>query len=106
MSRCAVFAALLALPVAAWSHGHPGSVDPGNPDAWKYRLCGEMVTVAIQALYDRDRGRPMKRYDDDGTPGPRIANGIIGKVYAEPAIASPKRAETFGRGYCMEQLQE
>lgn len=99
-------AAVLALPVLAWAHGHPGNIDPAHPEAWKYRLCGEMSTVAIQALYDRDRQRPIRRYEEDGTPGPRIANEIVAKVYAEPGIASPKRAESFGRAYCMEQLQD
>ena len=99
-------AAVLASPLLALAHGHPGSVDPDHPESWKYRLCGEMVTVAIQAVHDRDRGREMKRYPEDGTPGPAIANAVIRKVYAEPGIASPKRAETFGRAYCMEHLQE
>lgn len=94
----------LLLPALAWAHGHPANIDPAAPDAWKYRLCGEMSTVAIQAVHDRDRGRLMKQYDEDGTPGPRMANAIIRKVYDEPGIASPKRADTFGRAFCNEQL--
>lgn len=98
------FAALACLPALATAHGHPANMD-GAPDAWKYKLCGEMATVAIQAVHDRDKGRPAKQYPEDGSPGPRIANEIIRKVYQEPSIASPKRAETFGRAYCNEQLQ-
>lgn len=96
---------VLCLPGLAWAHGHPAAIDPAAPDAWKYRLCGEMSTVAIQALHERENGRAMKQYDEDGTPGPRLANAIIRKVYAEPGIASPKRADTFGRAFCNEQLQ-
>lgn len=96
--------ALLWLPCLAWAHGHPANIDPAAPDAWKYRLCGAMSTVAIQALHDRDKGLPPRLHDEDGTPGPRIANAIIHKVYDEPGIASPKRADTFGRAYCNEQL--
>jgi hypothetical protein len=65
-----------------------------------------MTTLAVQALYDRDKGRPMKTYPEDGGPGPRIANALIQKVYTEPSIASPKRAESFGRAFCNEALQK
>lgn len=106
MRRTALFAVALATSVGALAHGHPGNIDPAAPDAWKYRLCGEMATVAIQALHDRDRNRPMKTYEDDGTPGPAIANAIARRVFAEPQVSSPKKAETFGRGYCMERLQQ
>lgn len=101
-------AALLLAAVSAGvlAHGHPGNIDPAAPDSWKYRLCGEMATVAVQALHDRDRNRPMKTYPEDGTPGPEIANAIAGRVFAEPQVSSPKKAETFGRGYCMERLQQ
>jgi hypothetical protein len=88
------------------AHGHPAPIDDGSPDAWKFRLCSEMSFVALQALYDRDKGRPPRNYAEDGGPGPRIANAIVRKVYEEPGISSPKRAEAFGRGYCNEQLQK
>lgn len=96
---------LLWLPTGvALAHGHPAVVDSGQPDAWRYRLCAEMSSVAIQALHNRDRGLPPRLYAEDGGPGPRIANAIVEKVYAEPAITSPKRAEAVGRSYCNEQL--
>lgn len=101
----AAFASVLALADAA-AHGHPAVVDPNAPDAWKYKLCAEMAGVAIQALHQRDRGRPKTVYPDDGGPGPRIANAIVDKVYDEPAITSPKRAEAYARSYCNEQLGE
>lgn len=110
MKRCllrsAILAVLLAAAVDATAHGHAGAVDDSVPDAWKIRLCSEMVGVAIQAVHDRDRGLPLRVYPDDGGPGPAIANAIVRKVYVEPAISSPKRAEAFGRGYCNEQLQK
>ncbi len=89
----------------AFGHGHAAAIDPDLPDAWKYKLCGEMSTVAIQALYDRDKGRPMKLATDDRNIATQITNALIQKVYAEPAIASPKRADAFGRAFCNEQLQ-
>lgn len=106
MKRLAAAFAAVLLPAVAAAHGHPGKVDPASPDAWKYQLCGEMATVAIQALYDRDKGRAPKTYADDGTRSPVIANAIIEHIFAEPQIASPKKAETFGRGFCMERLQD
>lgn len=105
MKRAAAMLAALAWG-AALGHGHPAAIADNMPDAWKYKLCGQMADVAMRAVHDRDKGLPMKQYPDDGGPGPRIANEIIRKVYQEPAIASPKRAETFGRAYCNEQLQE
>lgn len=106
--RIAVAALIGALAIVGAgdtaAHGHPAAIDDGNPDAWKFRLCGEMASVAIQAVYDRDKGRPPRAYPDDGGPGGRIANAIVRKVYEEPAISSPKRAEAFGRAYCNEQL--
>jgi hypothetical protein len=99
--------AMLAVLISgnAAAHGHPAAIDPQHPDAWKYRLCSEMATVALQALHDRDKGRPMKVHVDEGGTGSRIAIALIQKIYAEPAISSPKRAEAFGRAFCNEQLQ-
>lgn len=105
MRRPALLLAAL-LPALALAHGHPGNIDPASPDAWQYRLCGEMATVAIQALHDRERGRPMKTYAEDGGPAALIANAIARRVFEEPQISSPKKAESFGRGYCMERLQK
>lgn len=97
-------AVLLILSGAAWGHGHPANVAADSPDAWKYKLCGEMVAVSLQALHDRDKGLSMRRYADDGSPGPVIANAVAQRVFEEPQISSPKKAETFGRAFCMERL--
>ena len=106
MRRAALLVASLATAAGALAHGHPANVDPALPDAWKYRLCGEMATVAIQALHDRDRGKPMRSYPADGTPAATLADAIARHVFEELQISSPKKAETFGRGYCMERLQQ
>ena len=100
------FTLAVLFPALACAHGHPASVDPNDPEAWKYRLCSEMVTVALQALHDRDRGQAPKTRAEDGGPGSRIANAITRRVFEEPQISSPKKAESFGRAYCMEQLQQ
>lgn len=105
MKRAAFF--VLAVATAgALAHGHPGNVDPAMPDAWKYRLCGEMAAVAIQALHDRDRAKPMRSYPDDGTVAATLAAAIAKRVFEEPQISSPKKAEAFGRGYCMERVAQ
>ena len=68
------------------------------------QTCGKMSTVAIQALYERDAGRPARYFEKDGLKEADVANAIIEKIYAEPAIRSPKRADIFARAYCNEHL--
>mgnify|MGYP001390809937 CR=1 FL=1 len=108
MTRTLAFAApLLALCLwagPAHAHGHGGPVDESAPDAWKHKMCERMTDIALQALRDRDRDRPAKHYEEDGGHGPRIANRIIRGIYAEPQISSPKKAATYGRAVCMEEL--
>ena len=94
---------------AALAHGHPAPVDDSMPDAQKIRFCERVRDHALQAFYNRERGRPMKLFDEDGSDedgsdGPRITNIIIKRIYEEPQISSPKKAETFGRGACNELM--
>ncbi|UCV27121.1 hypothetical protein [Ferribacterium limneticum] len=96
--------ALLAVS-GAWAHGHPGPIDDSMPDAQKIRFCERVRDHALQAFYNRDRGRPMKLFDEDGSDGARITNYIIKRVYEEPQISSPKKAETFGRATCNEMMR-
>lgn len=96
---------MVAAPQAG-VHGGGIAVDPASPDAWKFRLCDQMTSVARQAVDDRDRGRAPRRYEPDGGPGPAIANALVQRVFAEPAIRSPKLADAVARSYCNEQLQE
>ena len=88
----------------AWAHGHAGHVDDSMPDAQKIRFCERVRDHALQAFYNRDRGRPMKLFEEDGSDGPRITNIIIKRIYEEPQISSPKKAEAFGRATCNEMM--
>lgn len=90
---------------AAQAHAHVPHIDESNPDAWKIKLCGQMSDIAVQALSDRDKNRPMKLYEEDGEPA-KLANAIIRRVYEEPQIGSPKKAMVFGRGQCNEFLEK
>lgn len=97
-----ILACLSAAP--AWAHGHAGQIDDAMPDAQKIRYCERVRDFALQAFYDRDKGRPMKLFDEDGSDGARITNVVIKRIYAEPQISSPKKAEAFGRGTCNEMM--
>lgn len=86
----------------AWAQG--GKVDDSMPDVQKIRFCERVRDHALQAFYSRDKGRPMKFFDEDGGNGARITNIVIRRIYAEPQISSPKKAETFGRATCNELM--
>lgn len=94
----------LLLSAGAQAHGHPVPVDDSMPDAQKIRFCERVRDHALQAFYNRDRGRPMKLFDEDGSDGSRITNAIIKRIYEEPQISSPKKAEAFGRATCNEMM--
>jgi len=89
---------------SAMAHGHAAHVDDSMPDAQKIRFCERVRDHALQAFYNRDRGRPMKLFDEDGSDGARITNHIIKRIYDEPQISSPKKAEAFGRATCNEMM--
>lgn len=99
---------LILLGLMVWggalAHGHPGAIDDSMPDAQKMRFCERVRDHALQAFYNRDRGRPMKLFEEDGSDGPRITNVIIRRIYEEPQISSPKKAEAFGRATCNEMM--
>jgi len=95
--------ALLATS-AAWPHAHAGKIDDSMPDAQKIRFCERVRDFALQAYYDREKGRPMKVFVEDGSDGARITNHVIKRIYEEPQISSPKKAETFGRATCNEMM--
>jgi hypothetical protein len=104
MKRIALAVACLFVTVAAWAHAHAGKVDDSMPDAQKIRFCERVRDHALQAYYDRERGRPMKVFVEDGSDGARITNVIVKRIYEEPQISSPKKAETFGRATCNEMM--
>lgn len=97
--RCLMLLLALILP-PAWAQSGPDAM----PDAEKVRFCERVRDHALQALYDRDRGKPMRLYAEDGSPGLRIVNHVIRRIYDEPQIASPKEAQAFGRGTCNEMM--
>ena len=104
MIRPLTAAILLLAAGAALPHGGAAKVDDSMPDAQKIRFCERVRDFALQAFYDRERGRPMKVFVEDGSDGPRITNVVIRRIYEEPQISSPKKAETFGRGTCNEMM--
>ena len=104
MKRCSVLLISLLAMQGVWAHGHPAPLDDSMPDAQKIRFCERVRDHALQAFYNRDRGRPMKLFDEDGSDGARITNHIIKRIYEEPQISSPKKAEAFGRATCNELM--
>ncbi|PKO92369.1 MAG: hypothetical protein CVU16_06890 [Betaproteobacteria bacterium HGW-Betaproteobacteria-10] len=84
--------------------GAAGQIDDSMPEAQKIRFCERVRDHALQTFYNRDKGRPMKLYAEDGSDGARITNFIIRRIYEEPQISSPKKAETFGRATCNEMM--
>lgn len=104
MIRPLTAAILLLAAGSAMPHGGAAKVDDSMPDAQKIRFCERVRDFALQAFYDRERGRPMKVFVEDGSDGPRITNVVIRRIYEEPQISSPKKAEAFGRGTCNEMM--
>ena len=104
MIRPLTAAILLLAAGPVLPHGGAAKVDDSMPDAQKIRFCERVRDFALQAYYDRERGRPMKVFVEDGSDGPRITNVVIRRIYEEPQISSPKKAEAFGRGTCNEMM--
>lgn len=104
MKRFPLLLLALLTSTAAMAHGHAAPVDDSMPDAQKIRFCERVRDHALQAFYNRERGTPIKLFDEDGSDGARITNHIIKRIYDEPQISSPKKAETFGRATCNEMM--
>lgn len=104
MKKTIVIATLLLASQPLWAHAHAGKIDDDMPDVQKIRFCERVRDFALQAFFDRDKGRPMKLFAEDGSNGPRITNAIIKRIYDEPQISSPKKAEAFGRATCNEMM--
>jgi hypothetical protein len=86
------------------AHASAAKIDDSMPDAQKIRFCERVRDFALQSYYDREKGRPMKVFVEDGSDGARITNIVIRRIYEEPQISSPKKAETFGRATCNELM--
>ena len=85
-------------------HGPVAAADEGMPDAQKIRYCERIRDHALQTYYNRERGQPIKLFAEDGSDGARITNVIVKRIYADPKISSPKKAEEFGRAKCNEMM--
>ena len=99
LAACGLLALAGALPPA-----HAAQPGDAMPDAQKVRFCERVRDFAVQAYYDREKGRPMKVFAEDGAAGARITNVVIRRIYEEPQIATPKAAETLGRATCNEMM--
>ena len=104
MKRLLAICLVALAPTCVWAHAHAGKIDDSMPDAQKIRFCERVRDFALQAFYDRDKGRPMKVFVEDGSDGARITNHVIRRIYEEPQISSPKKAEAFGRATCNEMM--
>jgi hypothetical protein len=104
MKRFSLIAIGLLLAQSAWPHAHAGKIDDSMPDAQKIRFCERVRDFALQSYYDREKGRPAKVFVEDGSDGARITNHVIRRIYEEPQISSPKKAEAFGRATCNEMM--
>lgn len=104
MTRATLLMSMLFVAQSAWAHGHPAPIDDKMPDAQKIRFCERVRDHALQAFYSRERGQKIKLFEEDGSDSARITNHIIRRIYEEPQISSPKKAETFGRATCNEMM--
>ncbi len=104
MKRTTLGVLVFSMAAVSWAHGHPVPANDSMPEAQKMRFCERVRDHALQAFYNRDKGRPMKLFVEDGSDGARITNHIIRRIYEEPQIASPKAAEVFGRATCNEMM--
>ncbi len=104
MKRLCLTTIFALLGPLAWAPAHAASVQDDMPDTEKMRFCKRIRDHAIQTLYNRDRGTPMKLYEEDGANGPRIINIIIRRIYEDPQISDPQKAATFGQDICNEMM--
>jgi hypothetical protein len=81
-----------------------GSTASTMPDAQKLRYCERVRDHAVQAFYNRDKDRPMKLFNEDGSDGARITNAVIRGIYADPKISTQLQAENFGRATCNKMM--
>lgn len=74
------------------------------PDTQKSRFCQRVSDFAVRAFFDREKGRPMLHFDEDGSDGARVTNAIVRRIYDTPQISSPKKAAAFSLGTCNEMV--
>lgn len=93
---------MLTAPLLA-AHSPPAGLAADDPLAADLRFCDAVVAVALQALSDRDRERPLRLVADD-VNGAGLKNEVARHVHAEPQIRSQKFAMAYARGRCSEWL--
>jgi len=103
--RLAPFTLAALVVVSPLTMGLAAAEDHDMPEVQKVRFCERVRDFALQAFFDREKGRPMKVFQEDGSAGPHITNHIIRHIYEEPQISSPKKAEAYGRATCNEMMQ-
>lgn len=96
MKRCCLPLLLVLMLAPAAAQAAPAA----PPAAEQIRFCERVRDHAQQALFDRDRGKPMRLHVEDGSPGLRIVNHVIRGIYETPQIANPQVAQAFGRDTC------
>ena len=94
----------LALPHIATAHGHPAGLADDDPIAADVRLCNAVVDAALQALADRDKGRPMRHVTGNDLRT-KLLNEVTQHVFAELQIRSQKFAMGYARSRCNEVMQ-
>ena len=67
--------------VSPLTMGLAAAEDHDMPEVQKVRFCERVRDFALQAFFDREKGRPMKVFQEDGSAGPRITNHIIRHIY-------------------------
>lgn len=87
-----------------WAQGRSAALGNDMPEVEKVRFCERIRDHALQALYSRDQGRPMRLIAEEGSAGARISNYITRRIYQEPQINSPRQADAFGRTTCHEMM--
>ncbi|MDE2585522.1 MAG: hypothetical protein KGN39_09000 [Betaproteobacteria bacterium] len=85
----------------ALAHGHPITVADDDPEAPRLRLCQKAEDEALQALHDRDRGRPTREIGPQ-EPHAMFLNALIREVHEQVQIRSPKFVQGVARSRCNE----
>ncbi len=105
MKRLCLSMIFALLGTLGWAPAQAANVQDEMPDAEKMRFCKRIRDHAIQALYRRDGGVPMKLYAEDGANGPRIMNVIIRHIYEDSQITTPQQAGVYGQDACNQMME-
>ncbi|HXE40248.1 MAG TPA: hypothetical protein VN639_17435 [Azonexus sp.] len=104
MKRLSMLALACLAITPVWAQGRSAALANDMPEVEKVRFCERIRDHALQALYSRDQGRPMRLVAEEGSVGARISNHITRRIYQEPKINTPRQADAFGRTTCNEMM--